>query len=88
MKVGKETTFGLLQALDEYGVKEDKSEQEKLLQVLMPLKELNGVNVTIVQDEAGRAIFRARIHINEKELNKSAKDVVAALRDGEIAIYT
>ena len=67
MKVGKETTFGLLQALDEYGVKEDKSEQEKeLLQVLMPLKELNGVNVTIVQDEAGRAIFRARIHINEK----------------------
>ena len=29
MKVGKETTFGLLQALDEYGVKEDKSEQEK-----------------------------------------------------------
>ena len=74
MKVGKETTFGLLQALDEYGVKEDKSEQEKeLLQVLMPLKELNGVNVTIVQDEAGRAIFRARIHINEKELNKTSK---------------
>ncbi|WP_237981487.1 DgaE family pyridoxal phosphate-dependent ammonia lyase [Bacillus thuringiensis] len=89
MKVGKETTFGLLQALDEYGVKEDKSEQEKeLLQVLMPLKELNGVNVTIVQDEAGRAIFRARIHINENELNKSAKDVVNALREGEIAIYT
>ena len=41
MKVGKETTFGLLQALDEYGVKEDKSEQEKeLLQVLMPLKRI------------------------------------------------
>ncbi len=29
MKVGKETTFGLLQALDEFGVKQDKSGQEK-----------------------------------------------------------
>ena len=83
MKVGKETTFGLLQALDEYGVKKIRVSKKKLLQVLMPLKELNGVNVTIVQDEAGRAIFRARIHINEKELNKSAKDVVTALREGK-----
>src|SRR5690625_2248362 len=29
MKVGKEATFGLLQALDEYDVKVDKSEEEK-----------------------------------------------------------
>ena len=54
----------------------------------MPLKELNGVNVTIVQDEAGRAIFRARIHIDENELNKSAKDVVTALREGNRNLYT
>ncbi|OAH59553.1 MULTISPECIES: DgaE family pyridoxal phosphate-dependent ammonia lyase [Bacillaceae] len=89
MKVGKETTFGLLQALDEYGVKEDKSEQEKeTLQVLMSLKEMEGVNVTIVQDEAGRAIFRARIHIDPQLTNTTAKDVVTGLREGEIAIYT
>ncbi|WP_078412419.1 DgaE family pyridoxal phosphate-dependent ammonia lyase [Priestia abyssalis] len=89
MKVGKETTFGLLQALDEYGVKEDKSEQEKeTLQALMPLKDIEGVNVTIVQDEAGRAIFRARIQIDPEQANTTAKDVVTGLREGEIAIYT
>ncbi len=67
MKVGKETTFGLLQALDEYREKKDKSEQEKeSLQALMSLKDIEGVNVTIVQDEAGRAIFRARIQISPR----------------------
>ena len=30
MKVGKETTFGLLQALDEYGVKEDKVSKKRI----------------------------------------------------------
>lgn len=89
MKVGKETTFGLLQALDEYGVKEDKSEQEKeMLQTLMSLKEIEGVQVTIVQDEAGRAIFRARIQINPEQTNTTAKEVVQGLREGDIAIYT
>jgi len=89
MKVGKETTFGLLQALDEYGVKEDKSEQEKAtLQTLMALNEQPGVKVSIVQDEAGRAIFRARIQIDPQQSGTTAKEVNNGLRDGEIAIYT
>lgn len=89
MKVGKETTFGLLQALDEYREKEDKSEQEKEnLQALMSLKDIEGVNVTIVQDEAGRAIFRARIQISPDQVNTTAKEVVKELREGEIAVYT
>ncbi|WP_096436860.1 DgaE family pyridoxal phosphate-dependent ammonia lyase [Alteribacter populi] len=89
MKVGKETTFGLLQALDEYGVKKDNSEQEKeTLQALMSLQNLEGVQVAIVQDEAGRAIFRARIHIESQQANTTAQDVVTGLREGEIAIYT
>lgn len=89
MKVGKETTFGLLQALDEYREKKDKSEQEKeSLQALMSLKDIEGVNVTIVQDEAGRAIFRARIQISPERANTTAKEVVKELCEGEIAIYT
>ncbi|WP_256759357.1 DgaE family pyridoxal phosphate-dependent ammonia lyase [Cohnella sp. WQ 127256] len=89
MKVGKEASFGLLQALDEYSVKIDKSEQEKdALQVLMPLNELTGVQVTIVQDEAGRAIFRARIKIDSTLAGTTAGKVVAGLQDGDIAIYT
>ncbi|KKI89737.1 L-seryl-tRNA selenium transferase [Bacillus sp. SA1-12] len=89
MKVGKESTFGLLQALDEYGNKEDKSEQEKeTLQTLMSLNEIEGVKVTIVQDEAGRAIFRARIQIDPNQANVTAKEVNTRLREGDIAIYT
>ncbi|CDQ39026.1 DgaE family pyridoxal phosphate-dependent ammonia lyase [Virgibacillus salexigens] len=89
MKVGKETTFGLLQALEEYGNKEDNSEQEKeMLQALTPLGELTGVDVTIVQDEAGRNIYRARILVNPELAKIDASNVVDQLRNGEIAIYT
>ncbi|GLC87304.1 DgaE family pyridoxal phosphate-dependent ammonia lyase [Lysinibacillus piscis] len=89
MKVGKETTFGLLQALDEYCVKEDHSEQEKeTLQALMALNAIDGVKVMIVQDEAGRAIFRARIHIEATQTKLTAQEVVTALCEGDIAIYT
>ncbi|MFC5405294.1 DgaE family pyridoxal phosphate-dependent ammonia lyase [Cohnella soli] len=89
MKVGKETTFGLLQALDEYLDKPDNSEREKAsLQTLMPLNESPGVKVTIVQDEAGRAIFRARIQIDPAESGTTAKEVVHGLQNGDIAIYT
>lgn len=89
MKVGKETTFGLLQALEEYIVKKDHSEQEKAaLNILLPLGELPGIKVTIVQDEAGRAIFRARIHVDPQQAGMTAKDMVLALQTGDIAIYT
>lgn len=89
MKVGKETTFGLLKALDEYIVKEDKSEQEKAsLQTLLPLQQLPGVRVSIVQDEAGRAIYRGRIHIDSEEAGTTATAVNDQLREGAIAVYT
>ncbi|MFX3632036.1 MAG: DgaE family pyridoxal phosphate-dependent ammonia lyase [Candidatus Pristimantibacillus sp.] len=89
MKVGKETTFGLLKALDEYIVKEDKSEQEKAsLQTLLPLQQLPGVKVSIVQDEAGRAIYRGRIHIDAEQSGITATVVNNQLREGTIAIYT
>ena len=89
MKVGKETIFGLLQALDEYEEKKDKSEKEKeILKDLLPLNELEGVEISLVQDEAGRAIFRARIHIDPLTTNITAKDVTEKLQSGDIAIYT
>lgn len=89
MKVGKEVTFGLLQAIEEYGEKEDKSEQEKeSLEVLLSLSETKGVKATIVQDEAGRSIFRARVQIDSKHANTNAEEVVTRLREGDIAIYT
>lgn len=89
MKVGKEATFGLLQALDEYGHKQDHSEQEKeSLKQLLALNDLDGITVTIVQDEAGRSIFRARIQIEADQAQMTAQEVNDKLREGSIAIYT
>lgn len=89
MKVGKESSFGLLQALDEYVDKKDNSEREKAaLQTLMPLNDVPGVQVSIVQDEAGRAIFRARVKIDPTASGTNAGQVVAGLQGGDIAVYT
>lgn len=89
MKVGKETTFGLLQALDEYMEKPDTSAEERLaLEALLPLNECEGVDVSIVQDEAGRAIYRGRIRIDAGKAGIDAKQAADALRTGDIAIYT
>lgn len=89
MKVGKESTFGLLQALDEYMVKEDKSaEERRTLEMLLPLGEIDGVSVSIVQDEAGRAIYRGRIKIDPAKAGIDAIRMAAELQGGEIAIYT
>ncbi|GGE26927.1 L-seryl-tRNA selenium transferase [Pullulanibacillus camelliae] len=89
MKVGKETTFGLLQALDEYMQKTEQNDQQKnTLQELTSLQEMTGVRVTLVQDEAGRMIFRARIHIDPHKAQTTAAKVVEQLREGKIAIYT
>jgi L-seryl-tRNA(Ser) seleniumtransferase len=89
MKVGKETTFGLLQALEEYQDKADNSGKEKqALEALQPLAGLHGVSVRIVQDEAGRAIFRGRIQIDASAAGVDAKTVNDGLREGQIAVYT
>ncbi|MEK3768113.1 DgaE family pyridoxal phosphate-dependent ammonia lyase [Paenibacillus sp. FSL R5-0887] len=89
MKVGKETSFGLMQALDEYAHKQDTSEKEKAtLQLLMPLDGLPGIRVTIVQDEAGRAIYRGRIHVDPNQCAITALELSQQLQQGEVAIYT
>ncbi len=89
MKVGKETTFGLLQALEEYMVKEDRSDIEQAsLQGLMLLNDLPGIRVTIVQDEAGRANYRGRVQVDLQQAGITAKELVEGLQQGEIAIYT
>ena len=87
MKVGKESTFGLLQALDEYFEKVDTSIHEKEeLQKLDRLNNYKELNLEIVQDEAGREIYRTRVHVNSPTL--TAESVVDKLKSAEIAIYT
>lgn len=87
MKVGKESTFGLLQALDEYFEKVDTSIHEKEeLQKLDRLNNYKELNLEIVQDEAGREIYRTRVHVNSPTL--TAESFANKLKFAEIAIYT
>ncbi|KMK76077.1 DgaE family pyridoxal phosphate-dependent ammonia lyase [Alkalihalobacillus pseudalcaliphilus] len=89
MKVGKEQIFGLLQALDQYEEKIDNSEQEKKkLERFLDLNKFPGVHVSIIQDEAGRAIYRARISLDAAVSQLHALDVVQQLKYGKIAVYT
>jgi L-seryl-tRNA(Ser) seleniumtransferase len=89
MKIGKEAIFGLLQALGNYKTKEETSAQQlEQLKKLDVLNELDGVKVTVQQDESGRAIYRGRVHIDESVAKMSALEVVHMLKNGEIAIYT
>lgn len=89
MKVGKESTFGLLQALDEYFDKVDNSESEKSeLEKLSPINNYEGIRLEIVQDEAGREIYRTRVHVDSSILNMSAEQFVGKLKNADVAIYT
>ncbi len=58
------------------------------MQTLMALEDIEGVQVKIVQDEAGRAIFRARIQIDPQKTDTDAQEIARKLKDGDIAIYT
>ncbi|HCW35004.1 MAG TPA: SelA-like pyridoxal phosphate-dependent enzyme [Staphylococcus sp.] len=89
MKVGKESVFGLLQAIDEYYEKVDHSKVEKeTLTKLDALNQYDGINVSIVQDEAGREIYRSRIKVDDSMINLTAEEVVNKLKNAETAIYT
>jgi len=89
MKVGKETMFGLLQALEEYMERQEAGDRgEAQLQALLPLNEVPGLRVTVVADEAGRAIFRGRVQVDAAAAGLTAQQLAEALRVGEIAVYT
>lgn len=89
MKIGKENCFGLLQALEEYMLKKNTNELEKeRLHSLLSLNKINGIKVSIVEDESGRKIYRARINIDPNITNLTAQNITSKLREGNIAIYT
>lgn len=89
MKIGKESIFGLLKALENFeSNKMSKQEQLELLDPLLGLEEIPGISVTIKQDESGREIYRARIQVDETLTNISAKQLTYQLQSGTVAVYT
>lgn len=83
MKIGKENIIGLTSAIEQY-LKEGPENGKQMIARLNPfvdqLKSL-GLDVKIVQDGAGRDIYRASVKTNK------AEEICEQLRNGDTAIY-
>ncbi|NRF95854.1 DgaE family pyridoxal phosphate-dependent ammonia lyase [Paenibacillus frigoriresistens] len=90
MKIGKEGIVGFLTALQRYDDRPDESvEQRKRMEWLInELKDTPGIKGAILQDEAGRAIFRAQLAIDPKVAGLTAYEVIHQLESGNPAIFT
>lgn len=86
MKIGKENIIALTTAITEY-LKEGPESGQAMIERLKPfvekLSEISDLQVKIVQDAAGREIYRAEV----KPKKLSAKSICDQLKNGETAIY-
>ena len=87
MKIGKENIFGIMAAVKEY-VKAGPEPGALMMARLEPfvdrLNELPHVRAQIVQDAAGRDIYRASVKVE----GRPATEVIARLKEKSPAIYT
>ena len=84
MKIGNENILGLVAAVEQYlttGPESGASMKARLAPFIAELQTLPNVQVEMVQDGAGRDIFRASVRIAE------AAKICQALRQGRPAIY-
>lgn len=91
MKIGKENTMGLVKAIEIYQ-KNNGYVPTVTLEDLKAFSEkvgtIPGLSTTIIQDEAGRPIFRSKITVNEAEYGMNALALVKVLESNSPAIYT
>lgn len=90
MKVGKEGIMGLLQAIKEYLNGEHISVVTKsdIEDFILKVNEIRGCKASLIQDEAGREIYRAKITFDKDLYGFSAKEMIGKLQEGETAVYT
>lgn len=89
MKIGKDNILGLVCALENYlthGSETGESQKARLLPFIAELSKITGISASVVQDGAGRDIFRAKVVVTSDKI--SAKAVISALKQGSTAIYT
>lgn len=91
MKIGKEGIMGLLKALDRYENKDREKEVSRNLAIVQYLCEqinqIKGLQAEQIQDEAGRAIYRARVTLDGSVAGKKMDEINRALRAGDPTIY-
>lgn len=88
MKIGKENILGLTQAIEDYlanGSESGVQMKSRVEPFVKTLNEVAGITATVVQDGAGRDIYRAQLTVSG---NKSAKQVISELKNENPAIYT
>lgn len=90
MKIGKEGTMGLLQAMKEYlnGEHQSVVTKEHLIPFIEKINQIPGCDAALIQDEAGREIYRAKITFHKETYGYSAKEMITRLQEGEYAVYT
>ncbi len=92
MKVGKEQIMGLLKALECYENKDMdayvRNQKETNAYLIEELNKLPGLKAREVQDEAGRAIYRCVVEVDEKVTGMKALDVDMALLEGNPSVRT
>jgi len=89
MKVGKEAVAGLITAIENYHLqgKPAKEQLQTMKELCSMLSDVEGVECSIKQDEAGREIYRAQIAVSEKKAGVSAYQLKNLLEAGNPAIY-
>lgn len=89
MKIGKENIVGMVTALEFY-LENGNEAKDSMLARLSPfvdkLNEITGLEAKIVQDAAGREIYRASVRIVSGEI--TAVKVIKELKQGDTAVYT
>ncbi|MHC5215725.1 DgaE family pyridoxal phosphate-dependent ammonia lyase [Enterococcus sp. LJL128] len=88
MKIGKDNILGFTQAVEDYltnGSEDGKSMQKRMEPFIADLNQLPNIEAKIVQDGAGRDIYRASVKVSGR---KSAKQVIQELKTESPAIYT
>lgn len=88
MKIGKDNILGFTQAVEDYvknGSESGESMQARLEPFIEALNNITNIEAKVVQDGAGREIYRASIKVSGE---KSAKAVIQELKSESPAIYT
>lgn len=91
MKIGKENIMGLVKAVELYSSKNKvesvKLQREKVEWLICHVNQIRGLKASLVQDEAGREIYRAEIEVDKKELGVDADYLMKELQKGSPAVY-
>lgn len=88
MKIGKDNILGFTQAIEDYlanGSEAGASMQTRLAPFIESVNQINNLTAKVVQDGAGRDIYRASVQVSG---DHTAKEVITELKKESPAVYT